>query len=236
MDPRPAILPARLRGVRRIIAVTGGKGGIGKSSIATNLALALSDGGRAVGLLDLDLWGPSDHLILGVPKPAFREDGGLVPDPVAGLAFMSIASIAGDEAVLLRGEEAGSAILELLAVTLWGELDALVVDMPPGFADILIDATRYLPRAEHLVVTTPSALTQITTAKTLAVLRRLERPVLGVVVNLAAEAEAEAALDGVPVLARVRVDPVYEAAIGQPDRLRQTGLYRDLAGLAGTLG
>jgi ATP-binding protein involved in chromosome partitioning len=245
MDPRPAILPARLRSVRRIIAVTGGKGGIGKSSVATNLALALADSGRAVGLLDLDLWGPSDHVILGVPKPAFREDGGLVPEPAAGLAFMSIASIARDEAVLLRGEEAGSAILELLAVTIWGELDYLIVDMPPGFADILIDATRHLPRAEHLVVTTPSALTGITTAKTISVLRRLDRPLLGVVVNLDAGIESLSGpdvddatrdhLDGVPVLARIGVDTAYEAAIGSPKRLRDTQLYRDVSRLASAI-
>lgn len=251
MDPRPAIVEARTRGIRRIIAVTGGKGGIGKSSVAVALALALADAGRRVGLLDLDLWGPSCHVILGAARPAFHEDGGLVPEPTAGLAFMSIASIVGDEAVLLRGEETGSAILELLAVTLWGELDYLVADMPPGFADVLIDTTRHLPRAEHLVVTTPSALTGITTAKTIAVLRRLDRPLLGVVVNLdgpggpfgdghgwpdaASAAVPGAGPEGVPVLGRVAVDPGYEDAIGDPDRLRGSGVYRDVARLASVI-
>jgi ATP-binding protein involved in chromosome partitioning len=245
VDPRPSIVATRTRGIARILAVTGGKGGIGKSSVAVALAMALAERGARVGLLDLDLWGPSDHVILGVPRPPLREDGGIVPGTVAGLEFLSIASIVADEPVILRGEEAGSAILELLAVTVWGELDALVVDMPPGFADVMIDAARHLPRAEHLVVTTPSALTAVTTRKTIAVLRRLRLPLLGVVVNMAqpaAEADAgvDAAGDGgadasqgaAPLLGRVALDPTYEAALGDPARLRETALYRDVRRIA----
>jgi ATP-binding protein involved in chromosome partitioning len=89
VDPRPAIVDRRLRDVRRIVAVTGGKGGIGKSSVAVGLSLSLADDGARVGLLDLDLWGPSDHVVLGVPRPGLREDGGLVPDIVAGISFMT---------------------------------------------------------------------------------------------------------------------------------------------------
>lgn len=241
MDPRPAVVARRLAGVRRILAVTGGKGGIGKSSIAVGLALNLEGGGARVGLLDLDLWGPSDHVILGIPRPGFREVGGLVPDVVAGLTFMSIASIVGERPALLRGEDISSAILELLAVTIWGELDVLVVDMPPGFGDTLLDAARYLPRAEYVVVTTPSELTLATTRKTLELLRRLELPVLGLVENLRRDGDrggvgALAAGGDPPFLGAIGNDDEYEACLGNLERLRRTAFFRDVRAIAMDLG
>lgn len=241
MDPRPAVVARRLAGVRRILAVTGGKGGIGKSSIAVGLALNLEGGGARVGLLDLDLWGPSDHVILGIPRPGFREVGGLVPDVVAGLTFMSIASIVGERPALLRGEDISNAILELLAVTIWGELDVLVVDMPPGFGDTLLDAARYLPRAEYVVVTTPSELTLATTRKTLELLRRLELPVLGLVENLRRDGDrggvgALAAGGDPPFLGAIGNDDEYEACLGNLERLRRTAFFRDVRRIAMDLG
>lgn len=241
MDPRPAIVERRLRGVRRVLAVTGGKGGIGKTSVAVGLALSLRGEGRRVGLLDLDLWGPSDHVVLGVPRPGFREDGGLVPDVVAGLAFMSIASIVGERPALLRGEDISNAILELLAITIWGELDVLMVDMPPGFGDTLLDAARYLPRAEYVVVTTPSELTLATTRKMLELLRRLELPVLGLVENLRREGDAGgvgalAAGGDQRLLGAIGYDEGYEACLGNPERLRGTGFFRDVRVIATALG
>lgn len=227
MDPRPAIVGRRLEGVGRIVAVTGGKGGIGKSSVAVGLALRLAGDGARVGLLDLDLWGPSDHVILGLPRPGLREDGGLVPAAVEGVTFMSIASIADDHAALLRGQDITNAVLELLAITIWGELDVLVVDMPPGFGDTLLDAARYLPRAEYVVVTTPSELTLATTRKMLRLLRRLGLPVLGIVLNLSHGGEADGHLrdlsDGhLPFLGRIGRDDGYESSLGDIDRLRGT--------------
>jgi len=241
MDPRPAIVERRLRGVRRVLAVTGGKGGIGKTSVAVGLALSLRGEGCRVGLLDLDLWGPSDHVVLGAPRPGFREDGGLVPGVVAGLAFMSIASIVGERPALLRGEDISNAILELLAVTIWGELDVLVVDMPPGFGDTLLDAARYLPRAEYVVVTTPSELTLATTRKMLELLRRLELPVLGLVENLRRDGgtsgvDALAAGGDQRLLGAIGYDEGYEACLGSPERLRETGFFRDVQVIATALG
>jgi len=239
------------------VAVTGGKGGIGKSSVAVGLALGLAADGARVGLLDLDLWGPSDHVILGVPRPGLREDGGLVPDVVAGVAFMSIASIVGERPALLRGDDITNAILELLAVTIWGDLDALVVDMPPGFGDTLLDSARYLPRAEYVVVTTPSELTRVTTRKTLELLQRLGLPVLGLVENLRRDGDPGHAYghaygralgsalggaphpgvdDGSPLLAMIDYDEDYEASLGDPVLLRRTGFYRDVHAVAVALG
>lgn len=260
MDPRPAVIERRLRGVRRIVAVTGGKGGIGKSSVAVGLALGLAADEARVGLLDLDLWGPSDHVILGVARPGLGEDGGLVPDVVAGVRFMSIASIVGDDPALLRGDDISNAVLELLAVTIWDDLDVLVVDMPPGFGDTLLDAARYLPRAEYVVVTTPSELTLVTTRKMVELLRRLDLPVLGLVENLRREGDARgirrpgtrgdlpgtrvdlpgagsAARGGdLPLLGTIDFDGRYEASLGNPERLRATAFYRDVRGVAARLG
>jgi ATP-binding protein involved in chromosome partitioning len=243
MDPRPAVVERRLGGVRRVLAVTGGKGGIGKTSVAVGLALSLRGDGARVGLLDLDLWGPSDHVVLGVPRPGFREDGGLVPDVVAGVAFMSIAGIVGERPALLRGEDISNAILELLAVTIWGELDVLVVDMPPGFGDTLLDAARYLPRAEYVVVTTPSELTLATTRKMLELLRRLELPVLGLVENLRRHGDGDGGGAGAPatggdprLLGTIGYDEGYEACLGNPERLRGTAFFRDVRGIATAVG
>jgi ATP-binding protein involved in chromosome partitioning len=239
VDPRPAVIERRLRDVARIVAVTGGKGGIGKSSVAVGLALGLATDGARVGLLDLDLWGPSDHVILGVARPGLGEDGGLVPDAVAGVRFMSIASIVGDDPALLRGDDISNAILELLAVTIWDDLDVLVVDMPPGFGDTLLDSARYLPRAEYVVVTTPSELTRVTTRKTVALLRRLDLPALGLVENLRRQTDLPAApartADDLPLLGSIGFDEAYEAALGSPERLRGTAFYRDVRAMAAAL-
>jgi ATP-binding protein involved in chromosome partitioning len=231
----------RLRDVRRIVAVTGGKGGIGKTSVAVGLALSLAADGVRAGLLDLDLWGPSDHVILGVRQPGLREDGGLVPDVVAGIRFMSIASIIGERPALLRGDDITNAVLELLAVTIWGDLDTLVVDMPPGFGDTLLDAARYLPRAEYVVVTTPSDLTLATTRKTLQLLRRLGLPVLGLVENLVRDADGggvarTGAGDDLPLLGRIGYDDAYEASLGDPERFRRTAFFRDIRAVAAAMG
>lgn len=240
------MIERRLRGVRRIVALTGGKGGIGKSSVAVGLALGLAADGARVGLLDLDLWGPSDHVILGVARPGLGEDGGLVPDVVAGVRFMSIASIVGDDPALLRGDDISNAIVELLAVTIWDDLDVLVVDMPPGFGDTLLDSARYLPRAEYVVVTTPSELTLVTTRKTLELLRRLDLPVLGLVENLRRDGDArgaggaaagDAAADGnLRLLGTIGYDERYEASLGDPARLRGTAFYRDVRAVAAAVG
>ena len=261
MDPRPAAVARRLAGVRRVLAVTGGKGGIGKTSVAVGLALSLRGEGARVGLLDLDLWSPSDHVVLGIPRPRFQEERGLVPDVVAGLSFMSIAGIVGERPALLRGEDISNAILELLAVTIWGELDVLVVDMPPGFGDTVLDVARYLPRAEYVVVTTPSELTRATTRKMLELLRRLELPVVGLVENLRRDGEAgvSAPAAGAPAgrgeggetaapagtsaagrpadgdprfLGAIRYDEGHETSLGDPARLRRTAFFRDVEAVA----
>jgi ATP-binding protein involved in chromosome partitioning len=235
-DPRPAVIGRRLAGVGRVLAIAGGKGGIGKSSVSVGLALALARDGVRVGLLDLDLSGPSDHVILGIPRPTYTEEAGLIPMLADGIRFMSIAGIVGDRPTPLRGEDLTNTLLELFAVTLWGELDVLLIDMPPGFTDTLLDVARYLDRAEHVIVATPSALVLETTGKALELLERMALPVAGVVENMRRPLDPGLAgrvdLRGAPVLGSIGFDPGYEGALGDQARLADTVFLRDVAVVA----
>ena len=228
IDPRPAAIERRLSQVSRVIAVTGGKGGIGKTLISSALAATLAAAGQRTGLLDLDFTGPCDHLVLGA-RTGFPQEGfGILPQRVAGVHFMSIASFAGEAPAPLRGADVSSALIELLAITRWGELDTLVIDMPPGLSDTALDAVRLLPRTHYLVVTSSARLVTETVRRTLALLQRLDRQVLGLVENMATSptpSELVTALAGeftVPMLGALPLDVSVEACIGDPEALRGT--------------
>ena len=235
MDPRLAVIEQRLERVGRIVAVTGGKGGIGKSVVSSTLALTLGESAR-VGLLDLDLTSPCDHLILGVDGQFPEEKAGIVPPVVHGVHFMSVSYFSGSHPAPLRGQDFSSALIELLAITRWGELDVLVVDMPPGIADAALDAVRLLRRAEHLVVATDSRIVVETVQRTLVLLKQIGAPVIGLVENMQrGEGEQVRALardNGVPYLGAVPFDPAVEEATGAPDRLAATEVARALRGLS----
>ncbi|MFO1077405.1 MAG: P-loop NTPase [Planctomycetota bacterium] len=237
-DPRPAVLAARLAGVRRIVAVTGGKGGIGKSLVSCLLALAAADRGLRTGLFDLDLTSPTDHVILGAPMGFPSEEFGIDPLPHAGLRLMSLAMFAGATPAPLRGGALTDALLELLAITLWGELDLLVLDMPPGIGDTALDAMRFLPRAEYLVVTTPSLVVRETVRRTLRLLHERRAGVRGVVENMTrgpAAARGLAAEFEVPWLGAVPLDDGVERALGDAGRLRDTAAAAAVRELAAAL-
>ena len=235
MDPRLAVIEERLERVGRIVAVTGGKGGIGKSVISSTLALTLGESAR-VGLLDLDLTSPCDHLILGVDGQFPEEKAGIVPPVIHGVHFMSVSYFSGSHPAPLRGQDFSSALIELLAITQWGELDVLIVDMPPGIADAALDAVRLLRRAEHLVVATGSRIVVETVQRTLVLLKQIDAPVIGLVENMQrSEGELVRALaqdNGVPYLGAVPFDPAVEEATGDPDRLTATEVARALRGLS----
>ena len=129
----------RLAKINRIIAVSSGKGGVGKSMVATTLALSLAKEGCRVGLFDLDFTGPSTHIILGAPSNLQpKEDKGIVPPTFEGLEYMSLVYYVGDNPAPLRGTEVSNALIELLLITQWGKLDFLVIDMPPGIGDAVL--------------------------------------------------------------------------------------------------
>lgn len=235
IDPRLHAVAARLQHVRRIVAVTGGKGGIGKSMVSCLLALALGERGHRTGLFDLDFTSPTDHLILGAPTGFPDEEFGIDPVQHAGVQLMSLALFAGATPAPLRGEAVTSAILELCAITRWGELDMLVLDMPPGLGDTALDAMRFLPRTEYLVVTTPSAVVRETVRRTLQLLTDNRRPVLGLVENLQRGGTTAAPLardSGVPWRGGVPDDAELEAALGDPARLRRTRAFAAVQAIA----
>ncbi|WP_297062765.1 Mrp/NBP35 family ATP-binding protein [Thermococcus sp.] len=238
IDPREIAINARLEKVRRIIPVVSGKGGVGKSLISTTLALALAEKGYKVGLLDLDFHGASDHVILGFePKEFPEEDKGVVPHTVHGIKFMTIAYYTEDKPTPLRGKEISDALIELLTITRWDELDYLVIDMPPGLGDQLLDVLRFLKRGEFLVVATPSKLALNVVRKLVQLLLEEKHKVLGIVENMKLndekDVEALAKEFGIPYLGGIPFYPDLDAKIGNVEGLMKTefaGKVREIAG------
>ena len=235
-DPRISIISERLKRIRRIVAVSSGKGGVGKSIVATTLALALAQKGCKVGLFDLDFTSPSTHIILGVKNAQPKEDKGLIPPVVNGLKYMSLVYYSGDQAAPLRGVDTSNALIELLAVTLWGDLDYLVLDMPPGIGDALLDLVRLVPRIEFLIVTTYSQLAFETVKKLVALLQDLKVPIGGVVANMkmteAKNVQRQTEALGVKFLAEIPYDPRIEGAIGDAEKLLDTVLAQKIKKIA----
>jgi ATP-binding protein involved in chromosome partitioning len=177
-----------LRNVRNIIAVASGKGGVGKSTVAVNLALALKARGATVGILDLDIYGPSVPIQLGVPdaKPGVTADQKLfAPVEAYGLEVMSIGFLVDDDTpVIWRGPIVSSVVKQFLEDVAWGTLDYLVIDMPPGTGDAQLTLTQSAPITGAVIVTTPSELALVDAVKGLQMFRKVDTPVLGIVENM----------------------------------------------------
>jgi len=232
MDPRIAVIDKRLEQIGKIIAVSGGKGGIGKSSVASMLALVLTRADKKIGLLDLDFCGPSTHIILGIRDVYPTEDKGIVPPLVQKMRFMSIVFYAGDKPSPLRGNDLSNAIIELLSITQWGTLDFLIIDMPPGISDTTLDAIRLIRRTQFLNVSTPSKLAFETVKKVLQMQKELMLPIIGVIENMKGVdsvyiADAVKALR-VPYLGSVSYDDRFESALGNVDDLVSTQFAADM--------
>ena len=231
LDPRPSVIGPRLSKIKRIIAVTGWKGGIGKSVTASTLALLLAEKGFKTGLLDLDLAGASCHVVLGAGGLFPKEKMGLEPPAVSGVKFMSVSFFSKNKAVPLRGANTSDAIIEMLAITQWGELDFLVIDMPPGINDTALDVIRLLPRTEVLAVTTPSVLAHSVLERSLDLYNDLKVPVLGVIENMISRAGVRSR----NFAGRLRYDSALEAALGTPQKILKTKFARDLGRIAGAI-
>ncbi len=229
IDPRTSIITERLSKIGRIVAVSSGKGGVGKSMVATSLALSLAREGCRVGLFDVDFTGPSTHIILGLPKSVQpKEDKGIVPATVEGFEYMSLVYFVGDNPAPLRGADVSNALIELLSVTQWGPLDFLIIDMPPGIGDAVLDLVRLVNRIEFLIITTPSLLAFEVVKKQVELLKELKMPIVGVVENMkmdnAVAIQQETAKLGLKYLGSIAYDEKVESSIGSPDKLLTTAM------------
>ncbi|WP_087021241.1 iron-sulfur cluster carrier protein ApbC [Thaumasiovibrio subtropicus] len=179
--------PRHVKGVRNIIAVSSGKGGVGKSTTAVNLALALQAQGAKVGVLDADIYGPSIPLMLGQleARPETRDGKMMQPVMAHGLATNSIGYLIDDaDAAVWRGPMASKALMQLLNETEWPDVDYLVVDLPPGTGDIQLTLAQQIPVTGAIVVTTPQDLALADVRKGVAMFDKVNVPVLGIIENM----------------------------------------------------
>jgi ATP-binding protein involved in chromosome partitioning len=178
---------APLAGVRRILAVASGKGGVGKSTVAVNLALALAARGRRIGLLDADIYGPSVPLMTGVPdaRPRMAEGKKIFPIERYGLALISMGFFLDDTSpVIWRGPMVMSIVRQFLKDVVWGQLDVLVVDLPPGTGDAQLTLMQQVPVSGGVIVTTPQDVALQDVKRGIAMFQTVNAPVLGVVENM----------------------------------------------------
>jgi ATP-binding protein involved in chromosome partitioning len=230
--PGPRAQAARAQreipGIARIIAVASGKGGVGKSTLAANLALGLAAEGWRVGLLDADIYGPSVPRLFGINRKPELEGRILKPIAVHGIAIMSIGFLVEETtAMVWRGPMVMSALTQLLREVAWGERDCLVVDMPPGTGDAQLTLAQNVPLAGAVIVSTPQDLALIDARRGVAMFKQTEVPILGIVENMSyflcphcgartdvfahGGARHEAERVGVPFLGEVPLDIVIRA-------------------------
>ena len=220
--PQPGLSPAAR--VRNVIAVGSGKGGVGKSTTAVNLALALQRLGARVGVLDADVYGPSVPAMLGLSgRPESPDDKSIEPMRAFGVEAMSIGLLVDtDTPMIWRGPMATSALTQLFTDTRWGDLDYLVVDLPPGTGDIQLTLAQKIPVAGAVIVTTPQEIATLDARKALKMFEKVNVPVLGIVENMAVHVcsncghaehlfgqgggQAMAAQYGVPLLGSLPLD------------------------------
>jgi ATP-binding protein involved in chromosome partitioning len=184
--PPPAAAKPSLPGVRAIVAVASGKGGVGKSTTSVNLALALTRLGQRVGLLDADIYGPSQPRMLGIAgRPRSPDGKKLTPMENYGVKVMSMGFLVDEDAPMIwRGPMVQSAIQQMLGDVEWGELDVLVVDLPPGTGDAQLTMAQRVPLAGAVIVSTPQDIALLDARKALNMFRKVDVPVFGIIENM----------------------------------------------------
>ena len=245
-----------LAGVKKIVAVSSGKGGVGKSTVTANLAAALSASGMRVGVLDADIYGPSQAMMFGVPagtRPQTAEDKYFIPVVAHGIQTMSISYLIDENTPMVwRGPMVSSALQQLLMQTQWDALDVLLIDMPPGTGDIQLTLSQKVPVDGAIVVTTPQDIALLDAKKGIEMFRKVEIPVLGVVENMSthicsncghidpvfgegggaklAEQYQTRLLGKLPLAMPIRIqaDAGTPVVISEPDS-EFTAIYKDLA-------
>ena len=249
----PVRTPEFIPEVTHTVAVSSGKGGVGKSTVAVNLALALKHGGAVVGLVDVDVYGPDVPLMMGAKGRPGMFDNKIIPVEAHGIKIMSIGLLVNEkEALVWRGPMIHSAVQQFLRDVNWGPLDYLVFDMPPGTGDAQLSLSQIIPLSGVVMVTTPQDVALLDVRKGLAMFRKLNVPVLGIVENMSyfvapdtgksyaifGEGGGAKVADefGVPLLARIPLemdtrkggDDGVPIVVGQP-RSAQAEAFRRLA-------
>ncbi len=176
-----AVLP----GVKYIIAVASGKGGVGKSTVSTNVAVALAQTGAKVGLMDADIYGPNIPMMMGVPEPPRKEGDKIRPAEAHGVKIMSMGFFVPEEtAIVWRGPMVHTAIQQFFRDVLWGELDYLLVDLPPGTGDAQLSLSQIVPLTGVVTVTTPQEVALYDVRKGVMMFKKVNVPLLGVIENM----------------------------------------------------
>ncbi|MCS7128647.1 MAG: P-loop NTPase [Desulfurococcaceae archaeon] len=238
MDPRLLIISKRMEGVKAVVPVMSPKGGVGKTLIASSLALAFAERGRRVGLLDLDVTNASSHIVLGVRLSELKpiEEKGLVPPLVNGVKFMTIGYYSCGNPLPLRGGDIDEVIKEMLATVIWSQLDLLLIDTPPGISDEVLDVISYVSEPRPLIVTTSSKLSIASIEKLLKILTESRVKAIGVVENMVVSEESaiKDLVDryGVEVIGRIPYDPFIERSIGDVRILKSTSFFSKVMNLA----
>ncbi len=222
--PKPQAGPTKPSGVDRILAIASGKGGVGKSTVSSNLAVALAKAGRRVGLLDADIYGPSQPRMMGVNKrPASPDGKTIIPLHAHGVTLMSIGFMLDpDKAVVWRGPMLMGALQQMLGQVAWGELDVLIVDLPPGTGDVQLTLCQKSELTGAIVVSTPQDVALLDARKAIDMFATLKTPVLGLIENMSqftcpscgavhdifgvGGVQAEAEKMGVPLLGQLPID------------------------------
>lgn len=184
--PTPQKGPIKVSGVDRILAVASGKGGVGKSTVSSNLAVALARQGRRVGLLDADIYGPSQPKMMGVSKrPASPDGKTIIPLQAHGVTLMSIGlMVEPDQAIVWRGPMLMGALQQMLGQVEWGKLDVLIVDLPPGTGDVQMTLCQKTQMTGALVVSTPQDVALMDARRAIDMFAKLKTPVLGLIENM----------------------------------------------------
>lgn len=184
-QPQKRGMSATLDKIRFIIVVASGKGGVGKSTTSANLALGLAAQGWRVGLLDADIYGPSAPRLFGLSEKPKVDNGKLVPPESYGIKVMSMGFLVDENTPMVwRGPMVAQALTQLLNEVAWGELDALVVDMPPGTGDVQLTMAQQTPIAGAVIVSTPQDLALIDARRAVAMFQKVEAPILGIIENM----------------------------------------------------
>ncbi|RKX96436.1 MAG: ATP-binding protein [Spirochaetes bacterium] len=186
IDPRISLINDRIKKIKNIIPVISSKGGVGKSLVSSALAWGLREYANTA-LLDLDFWGASDHLLLDAFKyiDGFpEEDRGILPVDIEGLKFMSVIYYTQNKPLSLRGIEFSDAFIEIMSATRWENLDYLIIDMPPGLNDPLLDVLKFFRNGKFVVVATPSKLAVNVVKKTIEFVKEQKYRILGLIENM----------------------------------------------------